>query len=78
VTKVNIVHQGKQIAEVSVDVCVSESITAQQAIQLMGGLHVSLEVKSGEKQIFINATNFALLVMQLLQGEKVPCVPPSI
>lgn len=75
--KVNILYQGEQIAEVSVDVCVSANISVQTAVQLMSGGHVSLEVKSGEKEIFINAANFALLVMQLLQGEKILCAPPN-
>jgi hypothetical protein len=77
VTKVIVKHEGVQIAELSVEVRVSENMHPREAVQLIAGGHVSLEVTEETKQVFINSTNFACVVLQALQDERVRCVPPS-
>jgi hypothetical protein len=75
--KIVIKHEGTPIAEVSVDARIFENISAPQAVRLMAEGHVSLEVTEEDKTVFINSTSFACVVVQLLQGEKIRCVPPS-
>lgn len=73
--KIIIKHNDIPIAEVSVDASVFGNMSVPQAVRLMAEGHVSLEVQ--DKQIFMNTVNFACVVMQLLQSEKIRCVPPS-
>ena len=73
--KIIVNHEGTPIAEVSVDLRIFENISTLQVVRLVSDGRVSLEVTEETKKTFIDSTNFALLVLMLLQGEK--CVPPS-